>query len=80
MEKQMQVYCEDRLKKVLVKDKSENPTYILNVLKSDLLVLLNNYMEILPENLDINICVTENGIYKIFLEGFSKRIKVIRHV
>lgn len=76
----MQLICEDRIKKILHKDKNDNPQYILNVLKSDLLQLLSNYMDIKADMLSLDICVLENGVYKIFVEGYSKRLKVVKHV
>ena len=76
----MQLICEDRLKNVLIRDKNENPKHIMNVLKSDMLQVLNNYMDIKSENLDIEIVVLENGAYKLLMEGYSNRIKIAKHI
>ncbi len=80
MGNEMQLICEDRLKKVLIRDKNENPKHIMNVLKSDMLQVLNNYMDIKSENLDIEIVVLENGAYKLLMEGYSNRIKIAKHI
>ena len=76
----LQLICENRLKNVLQRDKNENPLHILSVLKSDMLLLLSNYMDIKADSLDIDICVLENGTYKLLIEGYSKRLRVAKHV
>lgn len=80
MGNEMRLICEDRLKKVLIRDKNENPKHIMNVLKCDMLQVLNNYMDIKSENLDIEIVVLENGAYKLLMEGYSNRIKIAKHI
>lgn len=62
-----------RLEKVLVKDKTEDPKRLAEILKSDVLNLLQNYMEV--ENLDINFDVGLDG-YKFSIDIEAKRIKV----
>lgn len=62
-----------RLEKVLVKDKTEDPKRLAEILKSDILNLLQNYMEV--ENLDINFDVGLDG-YKFSIDIEAKRIKV----
>ncbi len=62
-----------RLEKVLVKDKTEDPKRLAEILKSDVLNLLQNYMEV--ENLDINFDVGLDG-YKFSIDVEAKRIKV----
>ena len=65
---------EIRLQNVLLKDKQQNPKVILNMLKSDLKNLLENYMEIATLNADIEI---ENGFYKLKVEANARQIKTI---
>ena len=62
-----------RLEKVLVKDKTEDPKRLAEILKSDILNLLQNYMEV--ENLEINFDVGLDG-YKFSIDIEAKRIKV----
>lgn len=62
-----------RLEKILVKDKTEDPKRLAEILKSDVLNLLQNYMEV--ENLDINFDVGLDG-YKFSIDVEAKRIKV----
>ena len=62
-----------RLEKVLVKDKTEDPKRLAEILKSDVLNLLQNYMEV--ENLNVNFNVGLDG-YKFSIDVEAKRIKV----
>lgn len=62
-----------RLEKVLVKDKTEDPKRLAEILKSDVLNLLQNYMEV--ENLNVNFDVGLDG-YKFLIDVEAKRIKV----
>lgn len=76
----MQLICENRLKNILLKDKNDNPFQIINVLKSDLMLLLSNYMDIKSDLIDVDISVLENGSYKLIVEAYSKRLRVAKHV
>ena len=62
-----------RLEKVLVKDKTEDPKRLAEILKSDVLNLLQNYIEV--ENLNVNFDVGLDG-YKFSIDVEAKRIKV----
>ncbi len=61
-----------RLENVLVKDKSENPNKVAEILKSDILELLKNYMDV--ENLDVDFEVSTDG-YVLNVEANASRIK-----
>lgn len=69
--------CNERLKNVLVIDKKYNPNKILNVLKSDILYVFKNYMEINNENLEVNIAVTLLGTYNITVLANVSRLKTL---
>lgn len=75
MKSELQLMCETRLKNVLVKNKEDNPSKIKNVLKSEILYILKNYMEISAENLDLDIFVDNNGYYQLQLLAKARRIK-----
>lgn len=77
---ELQKYCENRLRHVLIKDKQENPNKIINILKSELLYVLKNYMEIDAEDLTVNISVSDKGRYHIELEAFVKRLKMVKYI
>ncbi len=69
--------CTERLRNVLINDKKDNPNKILNVLKSDILYVLKNYMEISSDDLDLNINVTSVGTYKITILADVTRLKTL---
>ena len=61
-----------RLEKVLVKDKTEDPKKLAETLKSDILNLLQNYMEV--KDLTVNFDVNTEGYY-LTINAEAKRIK-----
>ena len=69
--------CNERLKNVLVIDKKDNTNKILNVLKSDILYVLKNYMEINNENLEVNISITQLGTYQVTILADVSRLKIL---
>lgn len=69
--------CNERLRNVLKSDKRDNPNKILNVLKSDILYVLKNYMEITSDDLDVNINVTSAGTYSITILADVNRLKTL---
>ena len=69
--------CAERLKNVLINDKKDNPNKILNVLKSDILYVLKNYMEISCDDVDLSIQVTHAGTYTVSMIANVKRIKTL---
>lgn len=71
------VLCNERLKNVLKSDKRDNPNKILNVLKSDILYVLKNYMEINSDNLDVSICVNSMGTYSLTILANVSRLKTL---
>ena len=64
---------EQRLKQVLIFDKSM--INIERVLKSDLLYVLNNYMELPNDELDLKIEVDEFGYFELKVYAKAKRLK-----
>lgn len=56
--------AKDRLKLVLIDDRAQTSTHVLEMIKADILKVITNYIEIDEEELDINITTTksENGI------------------
>lgn len=66
---------EARLKQILVADKDENPIRIINVLKSDILNVLKNYMEISNSDLELNITCDEFGFFVFNSYCRARRLK-----
>ncbi|MBQ2864496.1 MAG: cell division topological specificity factor MinE [Clostridia bacterium] len=69
------VKSEARLKNILVSDKEENPLKIINVLKSDLINTLKNYMDVSYDDLDVNITINEYGQFVFSAYLVSRRLK-----
>lgn len=53
-------YAKDRLKLVLVHDRTNCSSQVLEMLKTDIIKVISNYMEIDEEELDIQISQTQN--------------------
>ena len=63
-----------RLEKVLLKDKKQNPKLILELVKSEIATLLENYMELVEVNADIEF---EGGFYELKVSAKARQIKTI---
>ncbi len=61
-----------RLEKVLIKDKTEEPKKLEEILKSDILNVLQDYMDV--SNLTVNFNVSLDG-YKLCINADAKRVK-----
>ena len=68
--------CEDRLKSMMVLDKSETPQKINKVLKAEILYLLNNYFDLTADDLDLNMALDENGNYCLNINAKARYLKV----
>jgi len=64
----------DRLKSVLLSDKSSSASRIHNVIKSDLYCMLLNYMEVEPQSVRVDISCDAEGYYIFKAEAVAKRI------
>ena len=53
-------YAKDRLKLVLVHDRTNCSSQVLEMLKTDIIKVISNYMEIDEEELDIQISQTQS--------------------
>ena len=66
-----------RLNSLIQKDKENNPKYLIQVIKSDLYYLLNNYFEV--DICDINLDITvENDKFLITLNCLGDRMKIVK--
>ena len=68
--------CEERLKSMMVMDRSENPQKINKVLKAEILYLLNNYFDINSENLELDLGLDNNGEYILSITAKSRFLKI----
>ncbi len=67
----------NRLDNVIKKDKQLNPQYMKDVVKSDIFYLLNNYFEVLYDDIDISINLTDNNMYSININAVGDRMKAM---
>jgi len=75
MKNELQLLVEDRIKNVLVKDKEETPNKVINILKSEIMNILKNYMEISSPDIDICLNLDKNGHYCLEIYATIKRLK-----
>lgn len=80
MSKNLMVIGNERLKSVLIQDKKENPVKIINVLKSEIIYVLQNYMEITGEDMEFDIVVNSEGKYIVNFTAKVCRLKVANRV
>lgn len=67
----------DKLKKILVNDKHFSPTRLNEVIKSGIYKVLDNFMEITPQDILTNLTLEEDGDYVLRCKVRCKRIKVM---
>ncbi len=68
--------AKDRLKFVLIHDRANCSTDLLEMLKNDIFKVISNYMEIDEEELDMQIATTDNdGIPVLYANIPIKNIK-----
>ena len=76
----IQAYCEQRLQKILIRDKENNPQRVSSVLRSEILYVLKNYLELIDNDIDIVITITKNGRYRINIQSDFRNIKSISYI
>lgn len=67
----------NRLNNIIQKDKSSNPKYIIEVIKSDLYYLINNYFEVDFKDISIEIDYAQDK-YNININCLGDRIKTMK--
>ncbi len=66
-----------RLTMLMEKNKSSNPKYLLEVIKSDFFYLINNYFEVPFEDINVDFLV-EKGKYNLQISCLGDRIKMVK--
>ena len=66
-----------RLGSIIKKDKQKNPQYLIEVIKSDLYYLLNNYFEVDFDNIVVEVNM-EVEKYKISISALGERQKMMK--
>ena len=67
----------ERVKKVLLQDKTGAQADVIAVLKSDLYDLLDNYFEVDPASVRAEIEVKESGLYEVKILARAFRVRAI---
>lgn len=70
--------CENRIKNMLVIDKQINPDKVSRLIKSEVLYVLKNYIDVCAEDVDVDIFFNENGFYEFNINGVFKNIKTVK--
>ena len=66
-----------RLGSIIQKDKTTNPQYLTDVIKSDIYYLINNYFEVDFDSITVNILL-EDDKYKIEISATGERLKMMK--
>lgn len=66
---------ENRLKKVIVSDKKSLSPQLIELLKSDIYSLLDNYLSLDKDSFDINININELGKYQLTFNATANYLK-----
>ncbi len=68
---------QQRLDSIIQKDKTNNPKYIINILKSDFFYLINNYFEVDFDDIKVEINF-ESEKYNLTISAVGDRLKVMK--
>lgn len=66
-----------RLGAIIQKDKTSNPQYLIDILKSDIYYLINNYFEVDFDAINVEISV-EGDKYNIDVNMLGERMKMMK--
>ena len=70
----------NRLRGMLTNDKKENPVKMESIIKSEILYVLKNYMDIKSDNSEFSILVNNDGEYEITFYTKVNRLKVLNYI
>ncbi len=69
-----------RLKDMLASDKKSSPVKLESIVKSEIVYLLKNYMEIEANNVEFSISLNEDNKYVIVLNARVDRLKQLNFI
>ena len=67
---------DERIKNMLISDKHFDTKDMIKVIRNDMYVLLNNYLEISPQDILVTIKVNEYGEYELRVDVKTERLKI----
>jgi len=65
----------ERIKKVLLQDRTGTKENVIAVLKSDVFEVLDAFFEVNPQSVTADISVDERGLYEIRLSAYAFRVR-----
>jgi len=65
----------ERIKKVLLQDRTGTRENVIAVLKSDVFEVLDSYFEVNPQSISAEISVDERGLYEIRISAYAFRVR-----
>lgn len=68
---------QQRLDSIIQKDKTNNPKYIINILRSDFFYLINNYFEVDFDDIKVEINF-ESEKYNLTISAVGDRLKAMK--
>lgn len=66
-----------RMKTILKNDKEKISLPLINMIKTDVFTIINNYFEVCPEDITLTQMVNEEGFYDFDIKIKASRIKKI---
>ncbi len=69
-----------RLKRVILADNLRIPNGMTDMLKNDLIALLDGYFDLQKESVHLDLSVSEDGAYKIEWKATANALKTFRSV
>ena len=76
----MKVFCENRLKNIMIKDKTDSPQKVDRILKAEILYVLRNYFELKEYDLDMDISINSDGYYHVKIDAECRNIKNVSYI
>ncbi|GEM_PF-5875628 len=69
----------ERIKKVILQDRTGAPDNVINVLKSDVFEVLDGFFEVNPQSVVAEVLVDNVGMYEIKFTARAFRVRGIRN-
>lgn len=71
---------DSRIKQMLINDKKNNPNKIISLLRSEIFYILQNYMDIKIDDVQLDIGIDNNGKYLLNLNVETSRIYITNYL
>lgn len=71
---------DSRIKQMLINDKKNNPNKIISLLRSEIFYILQNYMDIKIDDVQLDIGIDNDGKYLLNLNVETSRIYITNYL